>query len=152
MADGLILRAHDKGGALAISPTNIVLVGKHGVFHDSLILRPGVDCPVGIVAEAPLAPLTVLPVLFLRGGCSVILHHGWIVIAVRLGGLWDGKLLSTVITHTLVAPLRPACLGSPGRKLQLSTRCNPRILQGRSMFDGKAFLSGEGFSRGGSLF
>ena len=70
MADGLILRAHDKGGALAISPTNIVLVGKHGVFHDSLILRPGVDCPVGIVAEAPLAPLVVLPVLFLRSSAS----------------------------------------------------------------------------------
>ena len=42
--------------------------------------------------------------------------------------------------------------GSPGRELQLSTSCNPRILQGRGMFDGKAFLLGEGFSRGGSLF
>jgi len=47
MADGLILRAHDKRGALAISPTNIVLVGKHGVFHDSLILRPGVALVLG---------------------------------------------------------------------------------------------------------
>jgi hypothetical protein len=25
--------------------------------------------------------------------------------------------------------------GSPGRELQLSTRCNPRILQGRDMFE-----------------
>ena len=41
--------------------------------------------------------------------------------------------------------------GSPGRELQLST-CNPRILQGRDMFDGKAFLLGEGLSRGRSLF
>jgi hypothetical protein len=42
--------------------------------------------------------------------------------------------------------------GSPGRELQLSTRCNPRILQGRGMFDGRAFLLGEGISRVGSLF
>jgi hypothetical protein len=42
--------------------------------------------------------------------------------------------------------------GSRGREIQRSTSCNPRILQGRGMFDGKAFLLGEGFSRGGSLF
>ncbi len=42
--------------------------------------------------------------------------------------------------------------GSPGRELQLSTSCHPRILQGRGMFAEKAFLLGEGFSRGGSLF
>ena len=30
--------------------------------------------------------------------------------------------------------------GSPGRELQLSTSCNPRILQIPGMFDGKAFL------------
>ncbi len=42
--------------------------------------------------------------------------------------------------------------GSPGRELQLSTSSNPRIQQGRGLFDGKAFLLGEGFSRGGSLF
>jgi hypothetical protein len=32
--------------------------------------------------------------------------------------------------------------GSPGREVQLSTSCNPRILQGRGMFDGKAFHLG----------
>jgi hypothetical protein len=42
--------------------------------------------------------------------------------------------------------------GSPGRELQLSTSCNPRILQGRGMFDGASFFLGEGFSRGGVLF
>ncbi len=42
--------------------------------------------------------------------------------------------------------------GSRGRDLQRSTSCNPRILQGRGMFDGEAFLLGEGFSRGRSLF
>ena len=30
--------------------------------------------------------------------------------------------------------------GSRGREIQRSTSCNPRILQGRGMFDGKAFL------------
>ena len=59
MADGLILRVHDKRGALAISPTNIVLVSMHGVFHDSVILLPGVAV-VWIVSEVPLAPLVVL--------------------------------------------------------------------------------------------
>jgi len=29
--------------------------------------------------------------------------------------------------------------GSRGREIQRSTSCNPRILQGRGMFDGKAF-------------
>jgi hypothetical protein len=38
LADGLILRAHDKRGALAIFPTIVVPLCKHVVFHDSLIL------------------------------------------------------------------------------------------------------------------
>jgi hypothetical protein len=37
--------------------------------------------------------------------------------------------------------------GSPGRELQLSTSCNPRILQGHGMFDGKAFPFGRGGER-----
>jgi hypothetical protein len=64
------------------------------------------------VPEEPIAPPGVLlPVFFLGGGCCIILHLVWIVIVVLLGGLWDGKLLITVNTHTLVAPLRPSCLG-----------------------------------------
>jgi len=56
----------DKNGALAISPTIVILTGKHGVFHSSLILIPDVDVPVGLVSEEPLAPLVVLlPVLSL---------------------------------------------------------------------------------------
>ena len=43
MADGLTLRVQDKRGALAISPTIVILVGKHGVIHSSLILIPDVD-------------------------------------------------------------------------------------------------------------
>jgi len=59
------------------------------------------------------------------------------------------------LTSFCPAPL--GHLGKPanglrGREIQRSTSCNPRILQGRGMFDGKAFLLGEGFSRGGSLF
>ena len=59
------------------------------------------------------------------------------------------------LTSFCPAPL--GHLGKPanglrGRELQLSTSCNPRILQWRGMFDGEAFLLGEGFSRGGSLF
>ena len=42
MADGLTLRVQDKRGALAISPTIVILIGKHGVFHSSLILMSGV--------------------------------------------------------------------------------------------------------------
>ena len=88
MADGLTLRVQDKRGALATSPTMIILIGKHGVFHSSLILIPDVDVPVGIVSEEPLAPLVVLlPVCFLGGRCCIILHLGWIVIVVLLGGL-----------------------------------------------------------------
>jgi hypothetical protein len=42
-ADGQILDAHqDKKGALSISPTILVLPGKHGVSHSSLILPPEV--------------------------------------------------------------------------------------------------------------
>ena len=48
MADGLTLRAQDKRGALAISPTIVILIGKHGVFHGSLILMPDVAVPVGV--------------------------------------------------------------------------------------------------------
>ena len=40
MADGLTLRAQDKRGALATSPTIVILIGKHGVFH-----KPCVDPP-----------------------------------------------------------------------------------------------------------
>ena len=47
MADGLTLRVQDKRGALAISPTIVILIGKHGVFHSSLILIPDVDDPRG---------------------------------------------------------------------------------------------------------
>ncbi len=54
MADGLTLRVQDKRGALAISPTIVILIGKHGVFHSSLILLPDVDDPVGVVSEEPL--------------------------------------------------------------------------------------------------
>ena len=61
MADGLTLRAEDKKGAVAISPTLVILVGKHGVIHNSLILLPCVDFLVGI----------------------------WVVIVVLLGGLWE---------------------------------------------------------------
>ena len=61
MADGLILRAHDKRGALAISPAIVILVGMHRVIHNSLILLPCVDFLVGI----------------------------WVVIVVLLGGLWE---------------------------------------------------------------
>ena len=43
MAGGRILCAQDKRGALAISPTIVILVGKHGVIHSSLILIPDVD-------------------------------------------------------------------------------------------------------------
>jgi hypothetical protein len=46
------------------------------------------DVPVGIISEEPLAPLVVLlPVFFLGGRCCIILHLGWIVIVVLLGGL-----------------------------------------------------------------
>ncbi len=38
MADGLTLRAQDKRGALATSPT--IVIGKYEVFHSSLILIP----------------------------------------------------------------------------------------------------------------
>ena len=59
------------------------------------------------------------------------------------------------LTSFCPAPLEH--LGKPanglrGREIQRSTSCNPRILQGRGMFDGKAFLLEEGFSRGGSLY
>ena len=64
MADGLTLRVQDKRGALAISPTIVILIGKHGVFHSSLILIPDVNDPVGVVSEEPLAPpVVLLPVL-----------------------------------------------------------------------------------------
>ena len=83
MAGGQITCAQDKRGALAISPTIVILVGKHGVINSSLILIPDVDFPVGIVSEAPLAPLVVLlPVFFLGGRCCIILLLGWIVIVV----------------------------------------------------------------------
>jgi hypothetical protein len=42
--------------------------------------------------------------------------------------------------------------GSPGRELQLSTSCNPRILQGRGMFDAKTLLKEGGFPVGGPCF
>ena len=52
-ADGQILDAHqDKKGALSISPTILVLPGKHGVSHSSLILPPDVAV-VWIVPEEP---------------------------------------------------------------------------------------------------
>jgi len=74
MADGLTLRVQDKRGALATSPTIVILIGKHGVFHSSLILIPDVDVPVGIVSEEPLAPLVgLLPVFFLGGRCRGIM-------------------------------------------------------------------------------
>ena len=38
-----LLDVQDKRGALAISPTIVILVGKHGVIHSSLILIPDVD-------------------------------------------------------------------------------------------------------------
>ena len=88
MADGLTLRAHDKRGALAISPTIVILIGKHGVFLGSLIFMPDVVAPVGVVSEEPLAPPGVLfPVFFLGGGCCIILHRVWTVVVVLLGGL-----------------------------------------------------------------
>jgi len=87
MADGLTLRVQDKRGALAISPTIVILIGKHGVFHSSLILLPDVDDPVGVVSEEPLAPPVVLLPVFFLGRCCIILHRGWIVIVVLLGGL-----------------------------------------------------------------
>ena len=88
MAGGLVLRAQDKRGALAISPTIVILIGKHGVFPGSLTLMPDVAVPVGVVSEEPIAPpVVLLPVFFLGGGCCIILHLGWIVIAVLLGGL-----------------------------------------------------------------
>jgi len=84
----LTLRVQDKRGALAISPTIVLLIAKHGVFHSSLILISDVDVPVGVVSEEPLAPpVVLLPVFFLGGGCCIILHLGWIVIVVLLGGL-----------------------------------------------------------------
>ena len=66
-----------------------------------------------------------------------------------------GQRSPAQLTSFCPAPL--GHLGKPanglrGREIQRSTSCNPRILQGRGMFDGKAFLLGEGFSRGGSLF
>ena len=83
MADGLTLRAQDRRGALATSPTIVILIGKHGDFHSSLILIPDVDVPVGIVSEERLAPLVVLlPVFFLGGRCCIILHLCLIVIVV----------------------------------------------------------------------
>ena len=51
----------DKKGALAISPTIVILIGKHGVFHSSLILSPDVDFPVGIVSEAQTHLTTRVP-------------------------------------------------------------------------------------------
>ena len=85
-AEGQFLSAHqDKKGALAIFPTIVILTGKHGVFHSSLILIPDVDFPVGIVSEEPLVVL--LLVFFLVGRCCIILHLVWIVIVVLLGGL-----------------------------------------------------------------
>ena len=60
----------DKNGALAISSTIVILTGKHGVFHSSLILIPDVDDPVGVVSEEQLAPpVVLLPVFFLGGRC-----------------------------------------------------------------------------------
>ena len=56
MAGGLVLRAQDNRGALAISPTIVILVGKHGVIHGCLILIPDVVAPVGVVSEEPLSP------------------------------------------------------------------------------------------------
>ena len=85
MVDGLTLRAQDKRGALAISPTIVILIGKHGVFHSSLILSPDVDFPVGIVSEVPLVVL--LRLFFLGGRRFIVLHLVWIVIVVLLGGL-----------------------------------------------------------------
>jgi hypothetical protein len=55
-----LLDAHqDKKGALTISPTILILPGKHGISHNSLILPPDVAV-VWIVSEAQLAPLVVL--------------------------------------------------------------------------------------------
>ena len=51
-ADGQILHAHqDKKGALAISPPIVLLAGKHGISHNSLILSPDVAV-VWIVSES----------------------------------------------------------------------------------------------------
>jgi hypothetical protein len=52
-ADGQFLDAHqDKKGALAISPPIVLLAGKHGISHNSLILPPDVAV-VWIVPEEP---------------------------------------------------------------------------------------------------
>jgi hypothetical protein len=59
-ADGQFLDAHqDKKGALAISPPIVLLAGKHGISHNSLIL-PSDVAVVWIVSEEPLAPLVVI--------------------------------------------------------------------------------------------
>ena len=109
---GSVLLAQDKRGALAISPTIVKLVGKHGVIHSSLILIPDVDFPVGIVSEAPLAPLVVhLPVLFLGGRCCLILHLGWFVIVVLLGGMWDVKVPNTAPTLLTGAEMKEFLFG-----------------------------------------
>jgi hypothetical protein len=60
MAGGLTPRVQDKRGALAISPTIVILIGKHGVIHSSLILIPDIVVPVGVVSEEPIAPPVVL--------------------------------------------------------------------------------------------
>ena len=137
MVGGQILRAQDKRGALAISPTIVILIGKHGVFHNSLILIPDVDDPVGVVSEEPLdahssfaPPVVLLPVFFLGCRCCIILHRGWIVIVVLLGGLRDGKLLITVSTPTLVAP--PASVADGSSSSSCSSSDSPSTVAGSS--------------------
>ena len=81
----ITLSAQNKRGALAISPAILVLPGKHGVSHNSLILIPDVAISVWIVSEEPLAPLIVLlPVVFLDGRCCIILR-GLLSVCVLLG-------------------------------------------------------------------
>ena len=65
-------------------PRLVVLVGKLGISHNSLILLPDVAV-VWIVSEEPLAPLVVLlPVFVLGGGCRIILHLGWVILEAQV--------------------------------------------------------------------
>ena len=114
MADGLTLRAQDKRGALATSPTIVILIGKHGVFHSSLILIPDVDDPVGVVSEEPLAPPVVLLPVFFLGRCCIILHRGWIVIAVLLGACEAGSSSSPSVPPLSLLPSDPPALVADG--------------------------------------
>ena len=63
----------------------IMLIGKHGILHSSLILNPDVDFPVGIVSEVRL--VVHLRLLFLGGRRFLILHLVRIVTVLLLGSL-----------------------------------------------------------------